>query len=182
MGARPLEIRSDRSAQRCRGFPVGLDAKDLTVATDINVTYLGNLFRQGEDKLDLRAGLIFSIGGKNRPRKLTSRVSPCFSIVPSGPFERTVTGSAIVKRREARRSVSLSIGPPGKCHRFPRKLASKLANRNGKGMRLWLSMNRVLRPGWPRNPAGNHIGTAVCLTLALGLTRKNARTGAQDRR
>src|SRR5580658_8937870 len=54
------------------------------------------------------------------------------SMVPEGPSLRTVTGSVIVKRREARRSGAFSDIfdlPP---YQAQSTLASKHANRNGK--------------------------------------------------
>src|SRR6202034_441929 len=49
---------------------------------------------------------------KYSPRKLTSRVSPDFSLMPFSAEKRTFSGSIIENRRAARRSTPFSMGPP----------------------------------------------------------------------
>src|SRR5579864_5431345 len=48
---------------------------------------------------------------KYRPRKLTSRVSPDFSVTPLSAENRTFNGNIIEKRRAARLSTPSTMGP-----------------------------------------------------------------------
>src|SRR2546427_176605 len=90
--------------------------KEITLAGDVYIRCFGQVISLGK----VRTNSISLPGSKRpsvrkyKPRKLTSRVCPFCSTAPSGPEDRTVSGSAIVNRRDARRSIPFAIFPPEK--------------------------------------------------------------------